>query len=126
MNAGSLSGVFTTQTTQGTSPSPGVLGTLHESFKPWLGYNVNFDYTRFSENYSYGSAFVPAKGAPFPPSSTFTQGSIGTNMYEVTIARGFRGARTRRSISSGNLAAAGFSFCPPKMRLKPGSKRAQR
>jgi opacity protein-like surface antigen len=112
MNAGSLSGVFTTQTTQGTSPSPGVLGTLHESFKPWLGYNVNFGYTRFSENYSDGSAFVPAKGSAFPPSSTFTQGSIGTNMYEVTIAEVFEGPRTRRFNIFGQFGGGGLFFLP--------------
>jgi hypothetical protein len=42
-------GVEIVQTTQGASPSAGVLATVHQSFKPWLGYNVNFGYSRFPE-----------------------------------------------------------------------------
>jgi opacity protein-like surface antigen len=105
-------GDFTTQTTQGTSPSPGVLGTLHESFKPWLGYNVNLGYTRFSENYSHGSAFVPPKGTTASPSSTFTQGSIGTNMYELTIAEVFEGPRSKRFNTFGQFGGGGLFFLP--------------
>ena len=105
-------GDFTTQTTQGTSPSAGVLGTLHQSFKPWLGYNVNFGYTRFSENYSYGSAFVPAKGSTVSPLSTFTQGSIGTNMYELTIAESFKGPSNKRFNTFGQFGGGGLFFLP--------------
>ena len=107
-----LHDIFTTQTTQGTSPSPGVLGTFHQSFRPWLGYNVNVGYTRFSENYSYGSAFVPAKGSTFPPFSTFTQGSIGTNMYELTIADTFVGPSTKRFNTFGQFGGGGLFFLP--------------
>ena len=32
--------------------SMGGLATLRQSFKPWLGYEVNYSYTRFSERYS--------------------------------------------------------------------------
>jgi hypothetical protein len=56
------------QTTQGASASAGVLGTFHQSFKPWLGYIVNLGYSRFSENYSSGSEFIanPANPPPVP------------------------------------------------------------
>ena len=32
--------------------SLGVLATVRQSFHPWLGYEVNYGYTRFSERYS--------------------------------------------------------------------------
>jgi opacity protein-like surface antigen len=105
-------GVHTIQTTQGTSPSAGVLGTFHQSFKPWLGYNVNLGYTRFSENYSYGAAFVPAEALTFKPWSSFSQGSIGTNMYELTIAYVFEGPRNKRFSTFGQFGGGGLFFLP--------------
>jgi len=107
-----LHDIFTTQTNQGTSPSAGVLGTFHQSFKPWLGYNVNVGYTRFSENYSYGSAFVPEKGSKFPPFDTFSRGSIGTNMYELTIAETFVGPSSKRFNTFGQFGGGGLFFLP--------------
>jgi opacity protein-like surface antigen len=105
-------GDFTTQTTQGTSPSAAVLGTLHQSFKPWLGYNVNLGYTRFSENYSYGSAFVPARNSTLSPSSAFTQGSIGTSMYELTIAETFKGPSSKQFNTFGQFGGGGLFLLP--------------
>jgi hypothetical protein len=32
--------------------SLGALATVRQSFRPWLGYEVNYSYTRFSERYS--------------------------------------------------------------------------
>ncbi len=94
----------TTQRTQGTSPSTGVLGTLHQSFRPWLGHNVNLGYTRFSENYSYGSAVVPSNNSTVVrPSSSFSQGTIGTNMYELTIAYVVDGPRNKRFSTFGQF-----------------------
>ncbi len=124
MDSGNVSGIFTTQATQGTSPSPGVLGTFHQSFKPWLGYNVNTGYTRFTDNYSYGSAFVPAKGSPFPASSTFTQGTIGTNMYELTIAEVFKGPRNNRFNTFGQFGGGGLFFLPTD-RASPASEQTR-
>ncbi len=103
----------TTQRTQGTSPSAGVLGTLHQSFRPWLGYNVNLGYTRFSENYSYGTAVVPANNSTIVrPSSSFSQGTIGTNMYELTIAYVVEGPRNRRFSTFGQFGGGGLFFLP--------------
>jgi opacity protein-like surface antigen len=85
---------------------------LHQSFKPWLGYNVNLGYTRFSENYSYGSAFVPAKSSTASPSSTFTRGSIGTSMYELTIAETFKGPSNKRFNTFGQFGGGGLFFLP--------------
>jgi opacity protein-like surface antigen len=105
-------GSFITQKTQGTSPSAGVLGTLHQSFKPWLAYNVNLGYTRFSENYSIGQGYVPGKDSQFPAWSTFSQGSIGTNMYELTVAYVFEGPRNKRFNTFGQFGGGGLFFLP--------------
>lgn len=105
-------GSFSTQTTQGTSPSAGVLGTFHQSFRPWLGYNVNLGYSRFSENYSQGSAYVPLKDSPLPARYSFLRGSIGTNLYELTIAYVFEGPRTRRFNTFGQFGGGGLFFLP--------------
>lgn len=48
--------------------SLGVLATVRQSFHPWLGYEVNYGYTRFSEKYST---------IPFP---------VQNNLHEVSGA----------------------------------------
>lgn len=100
------------QKTQGTSPSAGTLGAFHQSLKPWLSYNVNLGYTRFTENYSYGTAFVPSQNSTFKPSGFFSQGSIGTNMYELTIAYVVAGPRNRRFNTFGQFGGGGLFFLP--------------
>jgi hypothetical protein len=106
-------GTYTTQTTQNTSPSAGVLGTLHQSFRPWLGYNINLGYSRFSENYSRGQAFVPIKGgSTVIPFSEFSRGSIGTNLYETTVAYVVQGPRTKRFSTFAQVGGGGLWFLP--------------
>lgn len=103
------------QTTQGTSPSAGVLGTFHQSLRPWLGYNVNLGYSRFSENYSHGFAYIPNSNQPPPlsnPNYSFAQGSIGTNMYELTVAYAVQGPKTKRFNTSAQVGGGGLFFLP--------------
>lgn len=38
--------------TQGIAPTPGVLGTFRQQFRPWLGYSVKVGYTRVDERYN--------------------------------------------------------------------------
>ena len=38
--------------TDSPTNSMGVLATVRQSFHPWLGYEVNYSYTRFSERYN--------------------------------------------------------------------------
>ena len=61
------------ETTQGTTPSAGVLGTFHQQLTPWIGYDVNLGYTRLAENYFSSNG------------SSGTGTSIGTNTYETTV-----------------------------------------
>lgn len=106
------SGTVYTQTIQGTSASAGVLGTVHQSFGRWLGYGVNLGYTRFTENYSQGIAFTPkANLVPaLSPTSSFTRGSIGTNMYELTGAYLVQGPKTKRVDTFAQLGGGVLSF----------------
>jgi opacity protein-like surface antigen len=101
-----------TQVTQGASPAAGVFGTLHQSFTPWLGYNVNFGYTRFSENYSNGQESVPTSTSTLPTSSSFIRGSVRTNMYDLTIASVIEGPRTRRFNTFVQVGGGGLFFEP--------------
>lgn len=105
-------GQFVTQATQGAAPSAGVLGTIHQSFSRLLGYDVNLGYTRFSEDYSRGNAYVPLPTSPYAPYAGFTRGSIGTNMYELTIAEIFDGPRTKRFTTFGEFGGGGLFFLP--------------
>lgn len=111
-DAGSLA----IQSIQGTSSSAGMLGTIHQSFRPWLGYSVNFGYTRFSEEYSQGVYFVPdRKLLPTEnQSSSFSRGSIGTNMYELTGSYLVHGLRAGRVDWFSQLGAGVLSFLPTK------------
>jgi opacity protein-like surface antigen len=105
-------GVGIMQTTQGASPSAGVLATVHQSFKPWLGYNVNFGYSRFTENYSFGSAFISNATTKPPQNSYFSQLSIGTNMYELTIAPVIQGPKTKHFSTFAQFGGGGLWFLP--------------
>ena len=109
-------GTLTIQSIQGTSSSAGILGAIHQSFKPWLGYGVNFGYSRFSEEYSQGMYFVPDPNL-FPtenPTSSFSRGSIGTSMYELTGSDLIQGLRTRHVEWFSQLGGGVLSFLPTR------------
>lgn len=105
-------GIFTTQKSQNASPSAGVLTTFHQQFTRWLGYNVNVGYTRFTENYSSGSAFIPAATPYNPLISNFARGSIGTNIAETTVAMVTQGPRNRSFRTFAQLGGGGLFFLP--------------
>ncbi len=67
-----------TFTTESINPSAGVLGTVRQSFKPWLGYSINMGYTRASEHYS-----VNATSAT---NGNTNNASILANMYEYSFS----------------------------------------
>ena len=109
-------GTLTVQSIQGTSSSAGILGAIHQSFKPWLGYGVNFGYSRFSEEYSQGIYFVPDPNL-FPtekPTSSFSRGSIGTSMYELTGSYLIQGLRAGHIEWFSQLGGGVLSFLPTK------------
>jgi opacity protein-like surface antigen len=98
------------QKTQGTSPSAGVLATFHQQFKPWLGYNVNAGYSRFTENYSMGTSFTST--APPYSLGSLSQTSIGTNMFELSAAYVVEGPRTKRFSTFVQTGGALLPFLP--------------
>lgn len=111
-DAGSLA----IQTIQGTSSSAGILGAIRQSFRPWLGYSVNFGYSRFSEEYSQGTYFVPDPNL-FPtenPTSSFSRGSIGTSMYELTGSYLTHGLRVGHVDWFSQFGGGVLSFLPTK------------
>lgn len=67
-----------TFTTESINPSAGVLGTVRQSFRPWLGYSINMGFTRASEHYS-----VNATGAT---TNNTNNASILANMYEYSLS----------------------------------------
>lgn len=107
-----LTGSAFTQVTQAASPSAGVFSTLHQSFRPWLGYNVNFGYTRFTENYSNAQQFIPNSTSGFPATSSFVRGSVRTNMYDLTLSYVIEGPRTRRFNTFAQVGGGGLFFEP--------------
>jgi opacity protein-like surface antigen len=93
------------------SSAAGVLGVFHQQFKPWLGYNVNLGYTRSTVNYSYESSFTPTSSA-LPTSTSLQHGSIGTNVYEVSVASVIQGPHTKRFSTFTQVGGGGLFFLP--------------
>jgi opacity protein-like surface antigen len=101
------------QQTQSQSPSAGALATFHGALKPYLGYNVNFSYTRFTQTDSEGSGYVPGQGTTPPPGGgSFSAGALDTHMYELTLAYAFYGPRSKRFRTFGQLGGGGLFFEP--------------
>ena len=107
-------GTFTTsqQISQSASPSAGVLATVHQSFGPLAGYNINVGFTRFVENYTSGTV-QSLTGPPYTVTSArFSRGSISTNAFELTGAY-FVHAPTRRNFTPFAQLGGGFlTFLP--------------
>ena len=101
------------QKTQSESPSAGALVTFHGAMAPYVGYNVNFSYSRFTQTDSVGSGFIPTPGtAPPPVSGSYMEGALDTNMYELTIAYAFDGPRNKRFRTFGQIGGGGLFFEP--------------
>ena len=101
------------QKTQSSSPSPGVLGTFHQSFGRFLGYDVNAGYTRFRQSYSEFSGYLPISKPGIPlPVDQHTSGSVGTNLIELTVAYSIDGPRSSRIRTFTEVGGGGLFFLP--------------
>jgi opacity protein-like surface antigen len=101
------------QQTQSQSPSAGALFTFHGAIKPYLGYNVNFSYTRFTQTDSEGSGYVPGQGSTTPPGgASFSAGALDSRMEELTLAYVFYGPRSKRFRTFGQIGGGGLFFEP--------------
>lgn len=63
--------------TSSMTPSAGLLATFRQNFRPWLGYSINFGYTRATEHQTTG-AYVGPTGAG--------NRNIPANMFEFSFA----------------------------------------
>jgi opacity protein-like surface antigen len=107
------SGIGFSQQSQSQSPSAGVLVTFHGAMRPYLGYNVNFGYSRFTQTDSEGDGFTPTPGTNPPPSpGSFNAGALDTHMYELTLAYAFYGPRFKRFRTFGQIGGGGLFFQP--------------
>lgn len=88
--------------TQSLSPSAGVFATFQQSFRPWLGYAVNFGYTRATYRYTLAA----------PASSTSMTGEsyIPNNIYETSISYIARKHLTDRMTAFGEAGGGAISF----------------
>lgn len=64
--------------TESITPSAGLLATFRQSFKPWLGYSVNFGYTRASEHNT--------SNATTGTTGVLSNRIIQANMYELSFS----------------------------------------
>jgi hypothetical protein len=107
-----LDGTGINQVTQDATPAVGAFATFHQSFTRWLGYNVHFGYTRFSEQYSNGEQFIPNSTTTQPPSSSFVAGAVRSNVYDLSVASVIEGPRTRRFTTFAQVGGGGLFFNP--------------
>jgi opacity protein-like surface antigen len=81
--------------------SLGVLATVRQSFHPWLGYEINYSYTRFTEKYSTvpfgvqdnvheatGAYLVQAPSIPFLGLQPFGAVGVGGLLFLPTTVGG--------------------------------------
>src|SRR5580692_3514185 len=95
---------------QSLSPSAGALFTFHQAMKPYLGYNVSFNYTSLKQSYSQGSATINPNGSTTPLS--FAAYTFNARMYELTVAYAFSGPRFKRFRTFGQFGGGGLFFQP--------------
>lgn len=63
--------------TQGIAPTPGVLGTVRQQFRPWLGYSVNMGFTRVNERYTNTTGV---------DGSELNDSGVHSNFYELSLS----------------------------------------
>jgi hypothetical protein len=90
--------------TASMSPSAGVLGTIRQSFSPWLGYSLNMGYTRASERGTYNAGFE-SMGTP-------SNLIIPANMYELSLSYLAERHVTPRLAAFADVGAGMLTFLP--------------
>ncbi len=90
--------------TESLSPSAGVLGTVRQSFSPWLGYSVNMGYTRASER--------GTDNAGVDSSNTASNFTIPANVYEFSLSYLAERHVTPRLSAFADVGAGMLAFLP--------------
>jgi opacity protein-like surface antigen len=98
---------------QSSSSAVGGLFTFHHAFKQYLGYNVNFSYSQFKQDFSVLGGTISRNG-PLPPTITGYEdvGSLNTRMYELTASYAFEGPRFKRLRTFGQFGGGALFFQP--------------
>ena len=73
-------------TNQTTNSSAGALFELRKSYRWWLGYDLNYGYTRLTEHYAYDGNFLQGSQSVKNPRLADVQ----ANMHEVSIEEVFQ------------------------------------
>jgi opacity protein-like surface antigen len=68
----------------GTTPSAGFLATFQQQIRPLMGYDVNFGYTKLTENYQANTGDFAA--SPVVTTGSFARGSVPANVFEISGA----------------------------------------
>jgi hypothetical protein len=110
MTRSSEASAFVTQETQAIDASAAVLGSFHQSIKPWVGYTVNVGYTRSTHDYSYAQGFIQNPNAP--GEVTYSQGAIMADRYELTLGYVVEGPRNKRFRTFAQVGGGGLFFVP--------------
>ncbi len=84
---------------QSFDPSVCVLGSVRQSFRPWLGYSANFGYTRTTEENGSLSYFASRLAIP-------------SNVYELSLAYMIQKHITPRLTGFADLGAGVLTFLP--------------
>lgn len=96
--ATTLGGVYS----QGYDPTPAVLGTVRQSFLPWLGYTANFGYTRTTQE----------NRGPFNSYGQIDNFSIQENVYETSLAYMVQKHVSPRLTGFADLGGGVLAFLP--------------
>lgn len=91
---------------QSLDASPVVLGTVRQTFKPWLGYTAHFGYTRTTEQNQSGGPFYPY----FPTANGVFP--VAVNVYELSVAPTVRRKLTARMTGFANVGGGVLTFLP--------------
>jgi opacity protein-like surface antigen len=68
----------------GTTPSAGFLASFQQQIHPLMGYNINFGYTKLTQNYEANQGLLnPTTGVI---TGGFSRGSIPANVFEISSA----------------------------------------
>ena len=90
-------------TTNGISPTPGIIGTFRQQFRPWFGYSLNLGYTRVAERYTGNEQFYDTNGYDYAGSA---------HMAEMSLSYIARKQLTRRMSGFLEVGAGKIAFVP--------------
>jgi hypothetical protein len=91
---------------QSLDPSPAVLGTFRQSFRPWLGYSINMGYSRTTQH-NVSTAISYQQG-----SVALARFDIPANMYELSASYVAQKHVTPKLTGFADVGAGMVSFLP--------------